>query len=106
MGLWQNCKCKSCGHEWEFEIFSMNVSYKNDYNVQYCEKCRSILEEEKRKQYFDNNHITLELEEYRYALECIMNSDGWIIEDNPLCTIESAYAKCVKMAEEVLNKYK
>lgn len=105
MSMLQNCKCKSCGHEWKIELFSFDIAYKNDYRTQYCDKCKLILEYEKRNQYFENNPITAELEDYIYTLNCIRNSDAWIIDDNPLCTIEATYLKCIEMVDNVLIKY-
>lgn len=43
------------------------------------------------------------LKEYEGALLNIANSDGWLIEPNPLCTIEEAYDRCVEKATKVLK---
>lgn len=42
-------------------------------------------------------------EKYREALEQIANSDGWLIEPNPLCTVDEAYGRCVEKARKALE---
>src|SRR5690606_20598746 len=43
-------------------------------------------------------------EKYREALEQIANSDGWLIELNPLCTFDGGYGRCVEIARQALEE--
>lgn len=40
---------------------------------------------------------------YEKALLNIANSDGWLVEPNPSCTIEQAYDRCVDEAVKALD---
>ena len=46
---------------------------------------------------------TEKAEKYREALEQIANSDGWLIEQNPLCTFGEVYGRCVETAIKALE---
>ncbi len=46
--------------------------------------------------------LLAEIERLKYALEVIANSDGWLIEPAPLCTVEEAYDRCVEAASEAI----
>ena len=75
-------------HNGQEEIYFMVSD--NDFNwlIQQAERVRELEQQNKR---------------YREALEQIANSDGWLIEPNPLCTVEEAYERCVDEAEKALE---
>ena len=78
-----------------------------NYALEQAERVQELERElEEHKSKFTVKY-TMSLREqnkrYREALEEIANSDGWLIEPNPLCTIEEAYERCVETARQALE---
>ena len=49
------------------------------------------------------NRLLNKVERYEKSLQEIANSDGWLIEPNPICTVEEAYERCVETAIKSLE---
>ena len=82
----------------------------NDLRIEWLIERVQELEETNKKNYWiasDFKYENLVLEQqnkrYREALEQIANSDGWLIEPNPLCTVDEAYGRCVEKARQSLE---
>ena len=73
---------------WKVQELERNLEYGAKVVVKTAEKLYYEKQQNKR---------------YREALEEIANWDGWLIEPNPLCTVEEAYERCVDIAIEALE---
>lgn len=101
MSLWQRFNCKVCGRDKSFQVGSTHYTYE----TYICPNCKTELEKHKREEYFAKNIADKELEDYKYVLEWIANSDVWFDFDNPK-TVEEVYDECVRMATIFLERHK
>ena len=76
------------------ELETFKEEMENRYKIWHIGAKKSLAEKEELKQ---------QNKRYREALEEIANWDGWLIEPNPLCTVEEAYERCVDIAIEALE---
>ena len=95
---WENGHMNTSDGDWLInrveELEDFKRSAEQLYKNYHLSAKKSLAEKEELKQ---------QNKRYREALEEIANWDGWLIEPNPLCTVEEAYERCVDIAIEALE---
>ena len=100
MSVWQRFDCKICGRDKSFQVGATHCTYE----TYICKECNTELIKRKREDYFNNSYANKELEDYKYALGWITNSDVWFDFENPK-TVEEVYDECVRIATIFLERH-